>query len=98
MLKKAEAWGKYTQAAVIEMYIKALPELAKAVAEPLSKVDKIVVVGGDKSLGTTRVTGQVAEILAQLPEVVKSLTGADITQFLRDKLSPEKNAPKTEKK
>jgi flotillin len=98
MLKKAEAWGKYTQAAVIEMYIKALPELAKAVAEPLSKVDKIVVVGGDKSLGTTRVTGQVAEILAQLPEVVKSLTGADITQFLRDKLSPEKNAPKNEKK
>jgi flotillin len=82
----------------MEMYIKALPELAKAVAEPLSKVDKIVVVGGDKSLGTTRVTGQVAEILAQLPEVVKSLTGADITQFLRDKLSPEKNPPKTEKK
>jgi flotillin len=98
MLKKAEAWGKYTQAAVVEMYIKALPELAKAVAEPLSKVDKIIVVGGDKSLGTTRVTGQVAEILAQLPEVVKSLTGADITQFLRDKLSPENPAPKTEKK
>jgi len=98
MLKKAEAWGKYTQAAVIEMYLNVLPELAKAVAEPLSKVDKIVVVGGDKSLGTTRVTGQVAEILAQLPEVVKSLTGADITQFLRDKLSPEKPAPKIEKK
>jgi flotillin len=98
MLKKAEAWGKYTQAAVIEMYLNVLPELAKAVAEPLSKVDKIVIVGGDKSLGTTRVTGQVAEILAQLPEVVKSLTGADITQFLRDKLSPEKPAPKIEKK
>jgi len=96
MLKKAQAWEKYTQAAVIDSYIKILPELAKAVSEPLSKVDKIVVVGGDKELGTTRITAQVAQVLAQMPEVVKSLTGADITQFLKAKLSPD--ARKDEKK
>ncbi|MGA2532364.1 MAG: SPFH domain-containing protein [Candidatus Aminicenantales bacterium] len=96
MLKKAQAWEKYTQAAVLDTYIKILPELAKAVSEPLSKVDKIVIVGGDKELGTTKITAQVAQVLAQLPEVVKSLTGADITQFLKAKLSPD--AKKDEKK
>ncbi len=89
MMKKAQAWEKYTQAAVLDTYIKVLPELAKAVSEPLSKVDKIVIVSGDKDLGTTKITGQVAQVLAQMPEVVKSLTGADIREFLKSKLSPE---------
>lgn len=89
MTKKAQAWEKYNQAAVLEMYLKVLPELARAVSEPLSKVDKIVIVGGDKELGTTKITAQVAQVLAQLPEVVKSLTGADIHEFLKAKLSPE---------
>jgi flotillin len=93
MVKKAQAWEMYNQAAILEMYLKVLPDLAKSISEPLSKVDKIVVVGGDKTLGTTKITAQVAEILAQLPEVVKTLTGADLTKFLKDKLSPkEKDA------
>jgi flotillin len=95
MSKKAASWEKYNEAAILEMYLKVLPEVVKNVAEPLSRVDKIVVVGGgDKSLGTTRITGQIAEILAQVPDVVKSLTGADLKQFLKNKLKTE---PKTEK-
>jgi flotillin len=96
MLKRAQAWEKYNQAAVLEMYMKTLPDLARAVSEPLAKVDKIVIVGGDKELGTTKVTAQVAQVLAQLPEVVKSLTGADLTQFLKAKLSGD--AKKDDKK
>ena len=38
--KKAEAMKKYGQAAVIEMVMNALPEIAKNVAQPLSKVDR----------------------------------------------------------
>jgi flotillin len=94
MMKKAQAWEKYNDAAMLEMYLKVLPDVAKAVSEPLSKVDKIVVISGDKSLGTTKITAQVAEILAQVPEVVKSLTGADLKKFLRDKLSPQEKAEK----
>ncbi len=89
MAKKAQAWEKYNQAAIFETYIKTMPDLAKAVAEPLSKVDKIVIVGGgEKGLGTTKITGQVAEILAQMPDIVQSLAGVDLKKFLRDKLSP----------
>ena len=90
MAKKAQALEKYNQAAIFETYIKTMPDLAKAVSEPLSKVDKIVIVGGggEKGLGTTKITGQVAEILAQMPDIVQSLAGVDLKKFLRDKLSP----------
>ncbi|MDH4257287.1 MAG: flotillin, partial [Candidatus Aminicenantes bacterium] len=90
MLKKAQAWERYNDAALFESYMKILPELAKSVSEPLSKVDKIVIVSGDKGLGTSKLTSQVAEVLAQMPEVVKSLTGVDLKKYLKDKLTPEK--------
>ena len=62
--KKAEAMKKYGEAAVIEMIMDALPEIAKNVAEPLSKVDKITMYGEGNSAkllsdivnGTTQVT------------------------------------------
>jgi len=98
MAKKAQAWEKYNEAAILETYMKVLPELAKAVSEPLAKVDKIVIVGGDKDLGTTKITGQVAQVLAQMPEIVKSLTGADLAAFLKEKLSPAADRKKEEKK
>ncbi len=96
MLKKAQAWDKYNQAAILEMYLKILPDLAKSISEPLSKVDKIVVVGGDKNLGTTKITAQVGEILAQMPEVVKSLTGVDLKKYLKKKLASEDEEKKEE--
>ncbi len=96
MLKKAQAWERYNQAAILDTYFDILPELAKAVSEPLSKVDKIVLVGGDKGLGTTKITSQVAEVLAQMPEVVKSLTGVDLKKYLKEKLAPEEKKEEEE--
>ena len=62
--KKAEAMQKYGEAAVIEMVMGALPEIAKNVAEPLSRVDHITMYGEGNSAkllqdivnGTTQVT------------------------------------------
>jgi len=90
LLEKAKAWEKLNQAALLEMYIDKLPDLAKAVAEPLAKVDKIILVGGEKGPGASRITAQVAEVLAQMPDVVKSLTGVDLKEYLKEKMSPEK--------
>jgi len=89
MLKKAQAWQRYNQAAILETYLNILPELAKAVAEPLSKVDKIILIGGEKGLGTSKLTSQIAEILAQMPEVVESLTGVDLKNYLKKKFSAQ---------
>ena len=85
MLKKAAAWEKYNQAAILELYLKALPELARAVSEPLSKVDKIVLVGGEKGTGATKITAQVADVLAQMPDVVEALTGVDLKKYFQAK-------------
>jgi flotillin len=84
MKRKAESWGEYNQAAVYQMLIDVLPELAKAVAEPLSKVEKIVIVGGagDSSLGASKITGEVAKVMAQLPTIVESLGGTELKNLL----------------
>lgn len=89
MIKRAQAWEKYNHAAILEMYLQTLPELARAVAEPLSKVDKIVLVGGDKGTGATKITSQVADILAQMPDVVESLTGIDLKKYFQEKFKIE---------
>jgi flotillin len=86
---RAKSYEKYNQAAMYEMILEKLPELAKNVAEPLSRVEKIVMIESDGKLGTSKLTGQVTEILAQLPEVVQSLTGVDLKKFLKDKLNKE---------
>ena len=85
MMKKAEAWGEYNQAAMFEMLMQNLPALAAAVSEPLSRVDKITVVntgGDDSKLGLSKVTGEVTNVLAQLPAVVEGLSGIDLKQLL----------------
>lgn len=94
MKQKAESWKDYNEAAVYKMVIDALPELARAVSEPLSKIDKIVMVGGsDGSVGISKLTEQVAQVLAQLPTVVESLSGIDLKKLL-EKLPGQKQESK----
>lgn len=83
MEKKAEAFRKYNEAAVLQILAPILPEIARAVAEPLSRVDKITLVnagGGDS--GVARITGEVAKVMAQVPPVVESLTGFKLEELL----------------
>ncbi len=84
MNHKAGAWKEYNEAAVTEMVVDVLPKLAGAIAQPLSKTDKIVIVGGGNGHGTGafKVTQDVAEIIAQLPTVVESLTGVKLGQLV----------------
>ncbi|HEX9971748.1 MAG TPA: SPFH domain-containing protein [bacterium] len=97
MRQKAESWKDYNEAAIYKMVIDALPELARAVSEPLSKIDKIIMVGGgDGSVGISKLTEQVAQVLAQLPTVVESLSGIDLKKLL-EKLPGQKAEDKTSK-
>lgn len=90
MREKAMAWQQYNQAALAEMLIQRLPEMARAVAEPLANVDKIVMVGEGGQTG--KLTAQVAEVLAQLPTVVEALTGFKLADALK-KPETGANAP-----
>lgn len=84
MLKKAEAFKQYNEAAITQMVIEKLPEIARAIADPLSKTEKIVIVdNGGNGDGAAKVSKYVTNIMAQLPETVEALTGADLKQLLK---------------
>jgi flotillin len=83
MHKKAGAWREYNEAAVTQMVIEVLPRLAGAIAEPLAKVDKIVLVGGNgDGAGASRITADVTRVIAQLPTVIETLTGLKLQQLI----------------
>jgi flotillin len=84
MEKKAEAWQKYNQAAIIQQLIEALPEVASAVAQPLAQTDRIVVInsGGDGA-GASKVTADVTNIVAQVPATLEALTGVNLIDALK---------------
>jgi flotillin len=60
-----------------------LPDLAREMAAPISKVDKIVMLSNDGKLGTSKITGELAAMMSQLPTVVKSLSGFDLEAWLK---------------
>ncbi len=83
MAKKANSWKEYNQAAITQLILQALPEIAKAIAEPLGKTEKITIVstGGDGA-GASKLTGDVTRIMAQLPPIVESLAGVDLKKLV----------------
>lgn len=83
MRKKAEAWQHYNSAALAELIIGKLPEIASAVAAPLASIDRIVLIGdGNGSSGVERITKGVGEVLAQVPTMVEAMSGIDLGQLL----------------
>ncbi|MFH1572651.1 MAG: SPFH domain-containing protein, partial [Acidobacteriota bacterium] len=85
MARKAASWKEYNQAAVIQLVLQALPEIAQAVSAPLSKTQAITIVsagGGNAGTGASKVTRDVAEIMAQLPPIVESLSGLDLKKLV----------------
>lgn len=77
--KKAEATQKYGEAAVIEMIVGALPEIAKNVAEPLSKVDKITMYGEGNG---TKLIKDIIDGTSQITEGISESMGLDLKSLL----------------
>ncbi|MBT3233904.1 MAG: flotillin [Calditrichaeota bacterium] len=82
MQAKADAFKSYNEAAIYQMAIDKMPEIAHAVSAPLSKIDKIVMIG-DNPEGASKITGMVTDVVAKLPETIKALTGMDPLNFIR---------------
>ncbi len=84
MAKRADAYKSYNEAAVAQMFIEKLPEIAQAVASPLSKIDKIVMVNtGGGEIGASRLTGEVTNIIAQVPPVIEAMTGLKLSDLMK---------------
>ena len=85
MEKKAQAYQKYNHAAMAEMMMKVLPEIAGKIAQPLSQIDKITIIGGgngaDDGVGT--IAGNVPVVMAKLFESMKEATGVDLAEIMK---------------
>jgi flotillin len=81
---KAEAYQEYNQAAVADKLLTSLPEVVRALAAPLEKIDKITVVstGNADTTGMHKVTADLAQVAAQVPTLFESLSGMNMGELL----------------
>lgn len=87
MSTKASAYQEFNQAAIIDRLLTNLPEIVRALAEPLSRVDKITVVstgeGSGGGTGINRITTDLTTMIAQVPTLIESLTGVKLAELLK---------------
>ena len=85
---RANAFKEYNQAALLDKMLGAMPEMARAFAEPLSKVDKITIVStgggsnGGGGLGVSQLTDDMVKMIAQAPALFESLTGQKVSDLM----------------
>ncbi|CAK8694542.1 unnamed protein product [Clavelina lepadiformis] len=79
MRQKATAYKQYGDAALMSLVLESLPKIAAEVSAPLSRVDEIVMLGGDSD----RTTSEVTRLLAELPPAVQAVTGVDLSKVLK---------------
>jgi len=96
---KAEAFQEYNQAAVVDKLISSLPEVVRALAEPLGKVDKVTIVstGNGDAAGAYKLTGDITKIAAQVPALFEALSGMQVSDLLGKVRLIGDKAPKPEK-
>lgn len=83
MDKKAEALKKYGKAAMAQMAIEILPQVAAEVAKPLGTIDKVTIFGGDNCNGISSISGNVPLVMAKTFQTVKDATGVDLAEIMR---------------
>ena len=81
---KAAAFQEYNQAAVVDKLITGLPEVVRALAAPLANVDKITIVstGDGDAAGMNKITGDIAQMAAQVPALFETSHGMKMSELL----------------
>jgi flotillin len=78
MSRKAEAFERYGQAAVLDILVSTLPEVVRAASEPVGRIDQLTVISTE---GASDVTRAVAGNVAQGMQIASDLTGVDLGQL-----------------
>ena len=82
MDKRAEAMKKYGQAAMAEMAIRIVPQVAAEIAKPLASIDKVTVIGSSAS-GASSVAENVPIVMARTFQTIKEATGIDLAEIAK---------------
>lgn len=85
MNKRADAFARYNDAAVLQMLVEVLPQVAREVAAPMSAIDKLTVISTD---GAGEMPKQVTSNIVQAMELIKNSTGVDLSRLV-DRYSDE---------
>jgi flotillin len=87
MQKKAEALRTYGEAAMMQMVVERLPEIARAFAEPLASIDKVSIMelggGNGSASGVNRFVSNVGGGMAAMSEFMKQSFGIDVAELVR---------------
>lgn len=82
--KLAQAFSQYGQAAVLDIVVRMLPELAGKIAEPMGHIEKLTVVDtGKNGGGAQRVSEYVTSLMATAPEMLKNVSGIDVEGLIK---------------
>ncbi len=89
MKVKAAAFHEYNQAAVLDKLLTGMPDIVRAISEPLSKVDKVTIVStgngdGKNGVGASRLTGDIVNMVAQVPALFEMLSGTQIGDLMKN--------------
>src|SRR5437867_1862308 len=84
MNMKAEAFQEYNQAAVVDKLLTGMPQIVRALAAPLSQIDKVTIVstGNGDAAGAYKLTGDMTKIAAQVPALFEALSGMQMSDLM----------------
>lgn len=82
MDKRAEAMKKYGHAAMAEMAIRIVPQVASEIAKPLASIDKVTVIGSNAT-GASSVAENVPLVMARTFQTIKEATGIDLAEIAK---------------
>ncbi|MFB9375382.1 flotillin family protein [Kineococcus gynurae] len=80
MRLRAEAFEQYGEAALAQMVVDVLPQVARELAAPMSAISDLTVISTD---GASQLSHQVGRNLTETLEIVRRTTGLDVQDLLR---------------
>jgi flotillin len=72
---RAEAYKQFNEAAIIQTVLAALPEIVRAAAEPIGKIDSLTVMSAD---GASEIVRNATRAVVESTTAIKGLTGLDV--------------------
>lgn len=84
MEKRAEAYQKYNGAAMAEMMIKIMPQMAAEIAKPLGAIDKINIYdSGSGEKGASQISGNMPVVMKQVFDTMSEATGVEFSEIMK---------------
>ena len=76
---RADAYKQFNEAAIIQTVLAALPDIVKAAAEPMGKIDSLTVMSAD---GASDIVRNATRAMIESTTAIKGLTGLDVPNLI----------------